>query len=135
MSIGSGTSSTDAYVFKPSTCTSFGLIGTTVYPWRRNARTARLPNFRGSDDAPITATTLLIWKNLTRIEDAVRVERRLHALHQRDFFCRKLEAEIRRLRKSNAMLPADGALERHHAFKQPSYGALAAVPGTFIRQH
>src|SRR5687767_6803513 len=107
MSIASGTSSTDAYVFKPSTCASFGLIGTTMYPWRRNARTARLPNFRGSDEAPMTATTLLIWKDLTWIEDAVRIKGGLDPFHERNFSRRQLQSEIRRLGESDPMLAAD----------------------------
>src|ERR671919_469875 len=106
MSMASGTSRTDAYVFKPSTCLSFGLIGTTVYPCRRNARTARLPNLRRSDEAPMMATTLLIWKDLTRIEDAVRIERSLDSLHDRDLLGRQLQSEIRRLGEPDSVLPA-----------------------------
>src|SRR5215207_3707058 len=117
MSIDCGTSSTEAYAFKPSTTDSFGLMGTTVKPCRRNARTARLPNFRGSDDAPITATTLLIRKDLTRIEDVVGIERGLYALHQCDLVARQLQAEIFRLRQPDTVLAADGSLERNHAFE------------------
>src|SRR5690349_20114166 len=57
MSIGPGTSSNDAYARMPSTSAACGLIGTTVYPLRSRARTARLPNLCRSFDAPITATT------------------------------------------------------------------------------
>src|SRR4051794_37872623 len=113
MSIVPGTSITEGYVFNPSTIVSFGLMGITVYPCRRKARIARLPNLRGFDEAPITATILrfwpvsAIWKDFTRIQDAARIERGLHALHQRDLVARKFQTQIRRLGETDAMLTAD----------------------------
>src|SRR5688572_9538682 len=135
MSIDSGTSSTDAYVFKPSTCASFGLIGTTVYPCRRNARNARLPNFRRSHDAPMTATTLPIWKDLTWIEDPVWIERSFDALHQRDFLGRQLQLKVGCLREPDTVLTADRSFERDDPFEQAAHGALAALHRAFLGDH
>jgi hypothetical protein len=68
MSIGPGTSSTEAYAGSPSISFSWGLIGTTVYPCCANARTARLPNLLRLLDAPITATTLGMTKYTVRLK-------------------------------------------------------------------
>src|SRR5438034_6539732 len=114
MSMGPGTSSTERYVFSPSTCASFGLIGITLYPCRRNACSARLPNLRRSDEAPMIATVLAvcaIWKDLTRIQNAVRVEGGLHALHQCDLVHRQLQAQIWRLGEADAVLAANRAFQ------------------------
>src|SRR5262245_35021671 len=56
-SMGPGYSRTVRYARSPSTVSSCGLTGTTVYPCRRNARSALFPNFRRSFDAPMTAMT------------------------------------------------------------------------------
>src|SRR3954470_8513973 len=42
-------------------------MGTTVYPSRRNARTARFPNFLRLLDAPTTATTFAIVFSIGRL--------------------------------------------------------------------
>src|SRR3954470_10581754 len=60
MSIVPGTSRTDPYVVSPSTSRSLGLIGITVCPSARKARSALLPNFRRSLEAPTTAIVLAI---------------------------------------------------------------------------
>src|SRR5262245_46086611 len=59
MSIGPGTSSTEAYVARPSTSASFGLIGITLKPCSLNARRALLPNFARLLEAPTTATVFM----------------------------------------------------------------------------
>ena len=51
-----GTSSTLAYAGSPSTSLSFGFTGKTSKPLARYARTALLPNFARSREAPMTAT-------------------------------------------------------------------------------
>src|SRR5215212_3587798 len=66
ISIGPGTSSTLAYVLCPSTSGSFGLIASTVNPWRSKARRARLPNLRLLLDAPTMATVFGIAIDCTR---------------------------------------------------------------------
>src|SRR5438034_67878 len=58
MSMTPGTSRTDRYALRPSTSISCGLIGTTVFPCSRKARSARFPNLRRSFEAPMIATTL-----------------------------------------------------------------------------
>src|SRR5262245_59941669 len=81
MSTGPGTSRIDPYVFSPSISVSCGLIGTTVYPCSRYARTARLPNFCRSVEAPMTATTLPISPNYIRDGAAADLARGRHAGH------------------------------------------------------
>src|SRR5689334_15525405 len=58
MSMAPGTSSTDPYAVSPSTSRSFGLIGMTVCPSARKARSALFPNLRRSLEAPTTAMVL-----------------------------------------------------------------------------
>jgi hypothetical protein len=55
----------------------------------------------------MTATTLLIWEDLTWIQDAVGIESGLHALHQSNLDRRQLEPEIRRFGNADAVLAAD----------------------------
>src|SRR5919199_2069805 len=47
---------TRANAGSPSTLASLGFTGYTVQPWRKYARTARLPYFCRAFDAPMTAT-------------------------------------------------------------------------------
>src|SRR6187401_2759270 len=74
----------------------------------------------------MTATVLLIWKDLTRIENAVGVEGRLHAPHQRDFVARQLQPEIGPLREPDTVLAADRSFEPHDPFEETPDRLVAA---------
>src|SRR5687767_6947825 len=66
------------------------------------------------------------WKNLSRIEDPVRIERLLHALHERNLLVRQLDWQEPRLREPDPVLAADRALERDDALEQHAFGLVRA---------
>src|SRR4051812_9326739 len=82
---------------------------------------ARLPNLRGSDEAPMMATVLavcVIWKDLTRIQNTTRIECRLDTLHQRNRIRGEFQRQVRRFRETDSMFPADRSFQRDHAFEE-----------------
>src|SRR5262245_54216978 len=72
------------------------------------------------------ATVLGIWKDLTRVEDAVWVEGHLKPLHQPNLITRQLQPEIRCLGDADPMFAADRTFERNHTLEQAANRSLTA---------
>ena len=66
----------------------------------------------------------LVGEYLAWIQDAVRVERGLDALHQGDRISRQLDVDVGRLGEPNAVFATDGALQRDDAFEQDTFSLL-----------
>ena len=76
---------------------------------------------------------MLLRKNLPGIQDAERIERVLHALHERDRLARESEVQVLRFGEPDAVFAADDAVERDDAAEQLPFGLMRAPHRVRIR--
>ncbi len=83
-------------------------------------------------DEPVSLRLRSATERSSRIQDPVRIERRLDPLHQRDLLGGELDRQIARLGEADAVLAADRAFERDDALEQLALGLRrprALLPG------